>query len=189
MAGFTLAELLISLVILGVIATFAIPKILVIQQSQKNIAIMKEDISTLSQAYQILQSQGAITSATTETQLYPYLNYLKMDSSGTLIDDHEFGSNPCNSTDPCMIMANGSRILFPSASSSAFLAADNSHFMTFIVDPDGTYTGSGDGTWVDIYYNGMVRTDGTCIAGTTNGLGWTCTAPDPNDDPPWFKWN
>jgi len=47
--GFTLAELLISLVILGVIAAFAIPKILQSQQNQQEKAIFKETLSTLSQ--------------------------------------------------------------------------------------------------------------------------------------------
>lgn len=46
--GFTLAELLIALAILGVIATFTIPKILQAQQNQKKQAILKETISIVS---------------------------------------------------------------------------------------------------------------------------------------------
>lgn len=46
--GFTLAELLVSLLILGEIATFTIPKILSSQQEQRKKAVFKETISTLS---------------------------------------------------------------------------------------------------------------------------------------------
>jgi prepilin-type N-terminal cleavage/methylation domain-containing protein len=45
--GFTLAELLIALGILGVIATFAIPKILVAQQDTKRKAVLKETMAAL----------------------------------------------------------------------------------------------------------------------------------------------
>jgi type II secretory pathway pseudopilin PulG len=46
-SGFTLAELLISLLILAEIATFAIPKILSTQQDARKKAIFKETIATL----------------------------------------------------------------------------------------------------------------------------------------------
>lgn len=46
-SGFTLAELLISLAILGVIATFAIPKVLNSQQDEKKASVLKECIATV----------------------------------------------------------------------------------------------------------------------------------------------
>jgi prepilin-type N-terminal cleavage/methylation domain-containing protein len=47
-SGFTLAELLIALAILGVIATFTIPKLLQSQQNQQKQAVLKETISIVS---------------------------------------------------------------------------------------------------------------------------------------------
>jgi len=46
--GFTLAELLIALLILGVIATFTIPKILYSSRQEQKTAVFKEIISTIS---------------------------------------------------------------------------------------------------------------------------------------------
>lgn len=47
--GFTLAELLIALAILGVIATFTIPKILTTQQNSKYNAMAKEVASSFAE--------------------------------------------------------------------------------------------------------------------------------------------
>jgi prepilin-type N-terminal cleavage/methylation domain-containing protein len=47
-SGFTLAELLISLAILGVIGTFTIPKILGANQNKQNVNLLKEAVSALS---------------------------------------------------------------------------------------------------------------------------------------------
>ena len=49
--GFTLAELLIALVILGIMATFTIPKVLQSQTNEKRIAISKETIALVYGAF------------------------------------------------------------------------------------------------------------------------------------------
>jgi prepilin-type N-terminal cleavage/methylation domain-containing protein len=54
--GFTLAELLIALAILGEIATFTIPKILSSQQNGTNKAKAKEAFSMVSSAYNSISS-------------------------------------------------------------------------------------------------------------------------------------
>ena len=55
--GFTLAEVLLALAILGVIAVFTIPKVLISQQNSKKAAIMKEAISMMAQ----LTWEGTVT--------------------------------------------------------------------------------------------------------------------------------
>lgn len=67
--GFTLAELLISLAILGVIATFTIPKIIKAQQDAKFNAIAKEAATMVTGAYQQYQSQNTPTSLVRESVL------------------------------------------------------------------------------------------------------------------------
>lgn len=57
-SGFTLAELLIALAILGMIATFTIPKILTAQQDSKKYAVFKETISLVSSLAYAAQQSG-----------------------------------------------------------------------------------------------------------------------------------
>ncbi len=68
--GFTLAELLIALAILGLIATFAIPKLLASQQDTKRRAIMQEAISALSAATANIVAEGSYGGATDNWHLY-----------------------------------------------------------------------------------------------------------------------
>ncbi|MCE3236435.1 MAG: hypothetical protein K0Q50_2626 [Vampirovibrio sp.] len=59
-AGFTLAELLVSLAILGVIATFTIPKVLYTSQNAQKQAVLKETISSLQAVFTNNWTQGNI---------------------------------------------------------------------------------------------------------------------------------
>jgi prepilin-type N-terminal cleavage/methylation domain-containing protein len=68
--GFTLAELLIALAILGEIATFTIPKILSAQQSGQRKTIFRETFATIS----ALNYQGVITgNVTSGTTFWAYM--------------------------------------------------------------------------------------------------------------------
>ena len=49
--GFTLAEVLIALALLGVVAAFAIPKILINTQSSQKASTFKEAIATVDQLF------------------------------------------------------------------------------------------------------------------------------------------
>ncbi len=76
--GFTLAELLIALALLGVIAAFTIPKVLQSSGSQEAQAKVREAVATLESAYYNKQIQGTLdTSATANatplTDLYANL--------------------------------------------------------------------------------------------------------------------
>lgn len=85
--GFTLAELLISLAILGEIATFTTPKVLSAQQNGANKAKAKVVAGMITGAYQQAQWAGIVTANTKPADLTPYMNYIKIDSSGTIIDN------------------------------------------------------------------------------------------------------
>src|SRR5438270_879458 len=96
--GFTLAELLICLVILGEIATFTIPKLINAQQNKQYNTIAKEGIGSISQAYQLYTLNNTVTASTTGGFLTSYFNSVKVDTSGTTVDDITgYGSLPCDS--------------------------------------------------------------------------------------------
>jgi prepilin-type N-terminal cleavage/methylation domain-containing protein len=111
--GFTLAELLIALAILGVIATFTIPKIITGSQNGQKLAAAKEVASMISGAYQQAQAAGIITGSSKPSDLTPYMNYISLDTSGTVIDAPlTAASYTCNSTNPCIKLANGGVLWF-----------------------------------------------------------------------------
>lgn len=79
--GFTLAELLIALAILGVIAVFTIPKVLNSQQDSQKRAVLKEAVASLYQICEIGANEGSLDATTSGTQLGTYfldhLNFIK----------------------------------------------------------------------------------------------------------------
>lgn len=188
--GFTLAELLISLAILGVIATFTIPKILSSQQNSSNNAKAKEVAAMIAGAYQQLQLAGTVTASTKPSDLTPYMNYVSYDTSGTTIDSVPgFTSRVCNATPPCIWLHGGGILWLPNGT---FGGISNLHIIEFSFDPDVTYSGSaadstGKAVQFSLYYNGFLTTRGQVKANTCNSGG--CLINPGAFDPSWFSWN
>ena len=120
--GFTLSELLISLVILGVIAAFAIPKVLVSQQSQQEKAVFKETIATLSEVYyEGSRTQTIPQNVSNQCDDYTYLtsriNALKLcntasDAQGCWDDStqgNNYGGGEVN--EPGFVLPNGADVV------------------------------------------------------------------------------
>ncbi|MGE0200361.1 MAG: type II secretion system protein [Candidatus Melainabacteria bacterium] len=186
--GFTLAELLIALAILGVIATFTIPKILTVSGESQNNAIAKETAATISGAFQAYAVQNAITAATRITDLTPYINYISVVT--TDIDSIPGSANRvCTGTYTCLLLANGAVINYNS--SSDFNGNNPTNALMFYVDPDGTYSGSTTGNSKSvqffIYYNGRLMTRGTLTPNTVTATS-TYASPVPSSDPSWLQW-
>ncbi len=77
--GFSLAELLMVLLIVAQIATFTIPKILVAQQDQRRRAVFRETIGMLnSVTYMIRLKNQASASSNQWSIVKPYINGLKL---------------------------------------------------------------------------------------------------------------
>jgi prepilin-type N-terminal cleavage/methylation domain-containing protein len=188
--GFTLAELLIALAILGVIATFTIPKILSSQQNGEKVAKAKEVAGMISTAYQQLQLGSTITSGTKPSDLIPYLNYVKQDTSGTVIDAVPgYASYTCNASSPCLWLHNGG-VLW--CHSSSFGGTSSLNVMEFVFDPapNNNTTSTSDGplkaVQFGIYYNGFLTSRGQFKVGSAASSG--ALVLDPNYDPSWFIW-
>jgi prepilin-type N-terminal cleavage/methylation domain-containing protein len=184
--GFTLSELLIALAILGVIATFAIPKVLQAQADSKYKAIVKEAAGMLSEAYQRQKLQSGITANTTASQFAAFFNYVKIDNS-LVIDEDVGGTWTCNSIgDDCMVLHNGAVINYIRNGYLGGTGANRA--IWFMIDPDGKASSSGSiSLW--LFYNGRIMDSSalpssTCI--NTGGGDWCSTS---FSVPAWFSWN
>jgi prepilin-type N-terminal cleavage/methylation domain-containing protein len=163
--GFTLAELLIALAILGVIATFTIPKVLNSGTSGQNTAIFKETASTVSGAFSAYQLNNAVTTATTTANLTSSINYVNIDTTAT-----NYGSGACNAANiVCLKLHNGGVLSYNSTHSFGTAG----RYITFNVDPDGT--GAATAASIDLVDNGRL-TSGGRATGLTAGNGGTATA-------------
>lgn len=188
--GFTLPELLISLLILGEITTFTIPKILSSQQNSQYNASAKEVVAMISAAYQQASFSSSNLSTIAPGNLFQYMNYVKVDTTSSIDGLYNQGVNSTNCSQRPCILLHGGGILFGSQWNFAGTATTNA--INFIYDPDGkvtdgTTTGPGKSIAFYLYANGRIVTSANILPGTTNQSGGTYTA-DASLDPPWFSW-
>jgi prepilin-type N-terminal cleavage/methylation domain-containing protein len=187
--GFTLAELLIALGILGVIATFTIPKVLMAQQSGRDNAIAKEAAGMLSGAFQAYQQRNSVTANTRTIDLTQYMNYVAVQTSGSVDLNQADSTISCDpGTTMCLKLHSGA-VLHMFTIQFSGTASTNALF--FYLDPDGveqsTTDGPGKSVVFFLYPNGRLTNYGGVLAGTQSSAGPhnACTACDP----PWFSWN
>lgn len=190
--GFTLAELLIALAILGVIATFTIPKLLATQQHQQHIAQAKEVAGMFAGAFQQAKMAGTVTANTKPSDLTPYMNYVSLITDGTVIDAPPGGaSHTCDATYKCLKMANGGVLWLQDWS---FGGTGSLYTIEISYDPDpmNNTTDTADGplkaVQFTLYYDGFITTRGKTKPNSCNV--WDCTGMEPNSslDPYWFNW-
>ncbi len=176
--GFTLAELLIGMAILGVIATFTIVKLIGSQQTSSYNAQAHEIAAMITSAYQKAQNDGIITSSTTPAALRPYINYLTYDTSGLVIN-----TLTCNNSSPCIWLHNGGLLWF---SNYNFAGTSNLNAIEFHFIPNARSSPPPSGVQFDLYFNGFITTRGQVKVGTTSSC---CSyGPLPAADPSWFSW-
>ena len=187
--GFTLSELLIALVILGVIATFTIPKVFIAQQNQRFNAIGKEVAGMVSGAYMAYKQTNVAGTATGMQDLTPYMNYVSVNTNLILDDNQTQTFCQCTTAIPCLVLHNGGVFRYQPGFSFNNTASTNA--LNFEIDPDGVYsnTTNGPGKMLDffIYFNGRIATYGTIAPNTCSSGG--CASPIPARDPPWFSWS
>ena len=184
--GFTLAELLIALAILGVIATFTIPKVLSSSTSAKNTAIAKEVASMISGSYSAYTLDNSPTSTLATTVLTPFMNYVSVDvaatAMGTPSDTNQTALQLCSAA-PCLVLHNGAFLQYNTANTMGGTA--NTSAIYFNMDPDGRGTGAGRVTFVQ-FFDGRITTYQNAGTHQTGGTAVTAQATDPT----WIQsWN
>lgn len=168
--GFTLAELLISLAILGVIATFTIPKILSATSSGQNTAVAKEAASMISGAFSTYTLNYGIATTTTGGALTSFMNYVAADTSSTL------GSLTCTATAICLKLHNGGVLQYSTSMNFSTTAATGGIY--FNIDPDGAGSAT-QATFIQ-FANGRLTTYTANAGAPTSGGTALTTAADPS---------
>lgn len=181
--AFTLAELLIALSILALIATFTIPKILVAQTYSKYNTAAKEVAAMVSEAYNIYRENNEVSGSTRFSDLTPYMNYVTKVTNG-LIDGHQLEGNIDCSITSCLKLHGGGILRYNNTLSFGGTAGTNA--MGFNFDPDGTQNGN-HSVQLWLYTNGRITSVGHILPNTSSSA-YTAPIPCPACDPPWFSW-
>ena len=188
--AFTLAELLIALVILGVIATFTIPKVLQSQQNNSYNAAAKEAIAMVSGAYQAYKQQNTPTNSTSTTNMTPFMNYVVLDTT-SVIDSKQTQTTTACSAGTCLRLHNGGMLRYNSTPFNAVSSSTSA--LEYLFDPDGKVTdgttnGPGKAVNFFLYVNGRIVDRGNSDP-NTYASGNNYPAADPTTTPPWFSWS
>ena len=152
--AFTLAELLIALAILGVIATFTIPKILDSGSNNQYNAMAKEAAAIMTGAYQQLKLNGTVSAQTNSSDLTPYINYVLATSAGEQLQV-PWGIISCTAATPCYQLHNGGWIRVYEHTQREFGGTTATNIISMQFDPDGTGQDDGINFW--LFYSIYLR--------------------------------
>lgn len=182
--AFTLAELLIALAILGVIATFTIPKVLQSQTDGRYNSIAKETAGTLSAAYQAYSLNNTPSASTSMGDLTPFMNYVKVDTTTTVDDINGGAAQLCGSAGAvCIQLHNGAIMWYWNYVNFGGTGTTNAMFTH--LDPDGSVTGNKAINFY-VYLSGKIRSEGEIEPNTVVGGNGTKN-PNPANNPSWWK--
>jgi type II secretory pathway pseudopilin PulG len=186
--GFTLAEVLISLLILAEIATFTIPKIITAQQSNSSNARAREAVAMIASAFQLYQINNQVSATTGPADLTQYMNYISVQTTGLVDAEVGAGSYDCaNVGFTCLKLHNGG-VLHYSTSAIHFDTLQTTAAIYYFFDPDGAYSGSTSDSpskaiLFFLYPNGRITSWDKCASNTRGGY-----YPNGGADPSWFRW-
>ncbi len=185
--GFSLAELLITLAIMGILMAFTVPGILQAQgstQSSKYSSFSKDVAFMIMNAYeQYRQANTTVATNTTPGALSAYMNFVSVDTSTTQLVDGHPGTAviACSASAACLKLHNGGVLQLQAEN---FNGSTTLNTIQFRFDPDGTYTGRQDSIQFELYYDGTLKTRGNAKTNSTHSS--ATLSSNSSYDPAWF---
>lgn len=163
--GFTLSELLIALAILGLIATFTIPKVLTSVGEKGNLSVAKEAMASITQAYDAIRSEnnGYGSVALTGADVLTKMNYVETVTSAAATGVRAVACTDLSGATPCIRLQNG--VVLQTTLADTF-ATQTLGTIAFNVYPDG-----GASTSSPAPLTVLLTNDGRLITGTTLAIG------------------
>jgi hypothetical protein len=181
----------VALAIVGVVATYTIPKVLTAQSVSAYNAQTHEVVGMLAEAYQKHLQLGKVTVNTTPLDLIQYINHVRVMPSGTVIDlnpNHVAGASwTCSATDVCLQLHTGGILMLQGGHPMTRLIPNE--FLSAFYDPDGIYTGKADSAWLLLYYTGRVSSGANL--GPNDCISIYCpfaAYASAGNDPSWLRW-
>jgi type II secretory pathway pseudopilin PulG len=200
MAGFSLAELLITFVLVGLLAAFTIPQLFQVPSSKQNTkyTAMAHDVAVMvTSAYERYKvaNQGAGPN-NQFSDIAGYMNYVKLDTSGTTTYNDPptgywlGGNHTCGTdfigTNYCYALHNGGIVWFNSASHFGVNTVSSTNAIWFNFDPDGS--GPADSLQFWLTYPGYVYTVKNLPTTITTGYIFSTSTQVPTtQDASWFS--
>ncbi|MCS6267918.1 MAG: type II secretion system protein [Vampirovibrio sp.] len=183
--GFTLSELLVGLGIIGLIAAFAVPKVLHASGAALANAKVHKAAQAVVNGYEKWQQNNSDSLGMTGADLMTFVNYSSLITDGRKIDirpndGRDFTctttltTTSANLAGPCYQMPDGSMVYFMGHTGVAFTASNTSE-LYFGVDPDAVATSdfsqANDGVATNfmLYKNGRLRERGHLKGGSFAG--------------------
>jgi prepilin-type N-terminal cleavage/methylation domain-containing protein len=191
-SGFSLVEVLICLVLMGVMAAITIPHFFpaaTVGTSPKQTALSQNAALMIVTAYEKYRStHTSVPTTLRAVDLTPYMNYVRIDSTSTY--DHVYGYTSLTCSDePCLRLHNGG--LLSVSDYYHFGGATRNNFVFYMYDPDGVYSGTTNGPGksiaLDLHYDGrVVPSMNRTFTDLTYDLSNNPMAWGPDANPGWF---
>ncbi len=200
--AYTFAEILITLSLLGLLASMLLPMLSDSVGKDKLLALGKDGASEISQAFAIYVKNSTLNANTRAQDIVSNLNYVRMVSDGSMNtqlgqtnqdasahstctgtssvtgETYAVCTTPCDATTPCALLQTGALLQYDAATPSTFNGTGyNTNAIHFIYDPDGT--GPQFAIAFTLFYSGRITTETYSIGATTNDTNLPSTTVDP----------
>lgn len=199
--GFSLTEVVLTIVIISVLAGLAVPGILTSANNSKRLSVTKQTISLIGDAFNEKLESNAIDLTRGFQQFVnvgnggglPYTRYV-VSGAARSIDSPPNPVNLCTAAATCtftpaaagpqaVTLKNGGILYF---NSTIVFGSGVNAAIPVVFDPDGESHGDRNSVELWLYADGRLRTARTIIASTTVTAANTAVAASTTADPAWL---